>query len=287
MLLIKAIEGFEKNLKYKQSSNETIKSYMREMKYLNKYMSKQMNGMVYIDTITLKHLETYLEEKINKGLKATSINQVIYILRSFYNFLVKKDYVGKNIAVKLEILKTATKERQYLTEDEFGKLLENINHSIVKVIAITIFNTGLRISEIINLQLEDVVLQGQRVKVNQGKGNKDRTVPMNDTLKKILEEYLENTRPQVASTNFFATKRTGSISRPYINRRLKEAAKDAGIPKTVTAHILRHSFASYLLKKNVNLIEIQKLLGHNSLKTTAVYAHTNMDQLQKAVNVFN
>ena len=286
MLLLKAIDGFKKHLEYKQSSSETIKRYMKEMKYINRYLTKEVNGMVYIESITANQLQEFLKTKIDRGLKATTINQTIYILRSFYNYLVKKDYVSKNIATKLEILKTPTTEREYLTRKEFDTLLENINHSIIKTIAITIFNTGLRVSEIVNLKLSDVNLDTNLIKIRHGKGNKDRTVPINTKLKDILIEYLDDIRPIVTTDNFFATQKTGGISSAYINRVLKTAASDGDIEKNVSAHILRHSFASYLLKQDVNLIEIQKLLGHNSLKTTAIYSHTNMDQLQKAVNVF-
>ena len=287
MLLIKAIEKFKENLEYKQNSEDTISGYMKEMRYFNEYVSNQMNGMVYIESININHLEEYLQIKISKGLKATTINRKIYIFRSFYNFLVKKEYLDKNVAVKLEILKTPTKERQYLTKDEYDILLKNIDHSIVKVVAITIFNTGLRISEIVNLTLSDVDLKSGLIKVRNGKGKKDRTVPINTKLKDILDEYLKNIRPKSYNDNFFATKQSGKISRVYTNYILKDAAKKGEIGKVVTAHILRHSFASYLLKQGVSLVDIQKLLGHSSLETTAIYAHTNIDQLQKAVNVFN
>jgi len=286
MLLIKAIELFKRNLEYKQSSDETIIRYMKEMGYFNDYLSNELNGMVYLETITLNHLQDYLEEKINRGLQPSSINQIIYVFRSFYNFLVKKDYVLKNLAVKLEKLKTPTKEREYLTKKEFDQLLKAIDHAIVNVIAITIFNSGLRVSEIISLKLEDVNLKEKTIKVLSGKGDKDRTVPMNDNLVEVLRVYLENTRPMVSTNNFFATKHSGTISRAHINTILKNASKEANLNKKVTSHILRHSFASYLLKKDVNLVNIQKLLGHSSLKTTAVYAHTNMKQLEKAVDVF-
>lgn len=286
MLLVKAIELFKQNLEYKQCSNETINRYMKEMSYFNKYLSHELNGMVYIETITIHHLQDYLEEKINNGLKSSSINQIIYVFRSFYNFLVKKEYVLKNIAVKLERLKTPSKEREYLTKKEFNQLLKKIDHKIVRIAAITIFNTGLRVSEIISLTLEDVNLEKKTMKVVSGKGDKDRTVPMNDYLVGILEKYLKDTRPMVSTDYFFATKHSGTISRAHINKILKDASKAAKLNKKVTSHILRHSFASYLLKNDVNLVNIQKLLGHSSLKTTAVYAHTNMKQLEKAVDVF-
>ncbi len=100
----------------------------------------------------------------------------------------------------------------------------------------------------------------------------------------ILQEYLDKYRPDVQTDYFFATQKTGRVSSQYVNVKLKEASGKLGWNKPVSAHVLRHSFASNLIKKNNNLAYVQKLLGHADLRTTSVYTHAKMDELSDSVN---
>ena len=145
-------------------------------------------------------------------------------------------------------------------------------------------NTGLRISECLSLTLDDVDLDKSMIRVIQGKGGKDRNVPINQTLLPLLKDYRNNWRDAYGSDLFFATKKSGSLSNSYINTVIRNTVKKLGWKKQVSCHTLRHSFASSLVKKKVGLVEIQKLLGHSSLKVTSVYTHVDMDQLNEAVN---
>src|SRR5690606_12901956 len=140
----------------------------------------------------------------------------------------------------------------------------------------------MRISECLNLHVDDVDIEKGIIRVNQGKGNKDRTIPMNPKLKELFIDYVENWR--VPSSNFFATQISGSLSRTNVATVFRKTSKKLGLKQNVTAHILRHSFASNLVKKDVHLVKISKLLGHSSLKTTSIYVHSSMDDLQEAIN---
>lgn len=147
------------------------------------------------------------------------------------------------------------------------------------------YYSGLRVSECTNLTFEDLDLKNQVLHVRQEKGNRDRDIPICDELLEIPTNYLKNIRPNITSDYIFATKRSGELSGAYINRKLKEAVEALGWSKKVTSHIFRHSFASNLVKHDVNIYKIQKLLGHSNISVTGIYAHSNLDDLSKAVNV--
>lgn len=168
-------------------------------------------------------------------------------------------------------------------------MADAIDIYIIKVIVLFLYNTGLRISECRDLKIEDVDLEDRIIYVIEGKNKKDRVVPINDNLHKLLVDYIENHRDAPESNYFFATSQSGSgsISYPHIAFTLREAAAKAGIKKQVTCHILRHSFASALVKKKVGIVEISKLLGHSNLAATSVYTHTNIEALSEAVNTLN
>ncbi|SHJ37082.1 Phage integrase family protein [Parasporobacterium paucivorans DSM 15970] len=179
------------------------------------------------------------------------------------------------------------KERNYLTEEEVDATIEEIDNNLIRLMATFLFNTGLRISECLNLKMNAVDFKKRIIHVRQGKGKKDRVVPMNNKLYDLLLDYRDNWREAYTSDNFFATRRTGSISYSHVNSTIRKAAKQAGINKQVSCHILRHSFASALVKKNVGIVQIQKLLGHESLAVTSIYTHTNTEALSDAVNALN
>lgn len=164
------------------------------------------------------------------------------------------------------------------------ELLKVIEHPLINLVVRTLYNTGLRISECLDLTIDTVDLENKVIHVIAGKGNKDRIVPISDKLYAYLKSYVDTDRPTVETDNFFATAKTGKLSPQYVNLMLAIATKTLGWNKKVTCHILRHSFASRLVEQDVNLVQIQKLLGHSSLKVTSIYTHSSIDKLKSAVN---
>jgi integrase/recombinase XerD len=175
-------------------------------------------------------------------------------------------------------------ERTYLTEEEVVILTEELDHPLIQLVVKTLYYTGLRISECIHLTLDDVNFERNWIRVIEGKGGKDRTIPMNLKLKELLADYKENWRAEVETPYFFCTFKSGKLHRNYVNLVIRQALKRLDWNRKITAHTLRHSFASNLVKKEVNIVKIQKLLGHSSLTTTSVYTHTNLVELEDAVN---
>jgi site-specific recombinase XerD len=284
-LLNQAIPVFEEWLSMRGMSGETMRGYLVDINQFNRWMTSKSNSPVFVDEITARHVEEFVSYLTNeRGCKPRTVNRKINALSTFFQCMKKKKILSENPLEDFERVKVPDSERIYLNREEVEAIIQAIDHPVLHYFAMTMAYTGLRVSECINLTLHDVNLEDGYIQVINGKGGKNRTVPMSDRLKSKLQEYLKFHRPKTDSLFFFALKKTGTVSDQYVNRVLKEACKKAGITKHVTSHILRHSFASYLVKKDTHVAVIQRLLGHASVKTTSVYLHVHPNDLKEAVN---
>lgn len=279
-----AKEAFFQSMKNTQKSKETIRGYQVDLNQFQKMLSNNSNAPVFVDAITEEKIEQYRQSFVQRQLKPASINRKINSISSFCNFAVKKKWLAYNPAQDVDRVKGKSAERSFLKAEEIQKIIGAITQPVAKYVVILMSNTGLRISEATNLQLKDVDLNKKMVYVKEGKGGKNRTVPMNAALVTQMKQYLTTVRPKTNSLNFFATKKTGGISQQYVNKILKEACKKIGMDKDVTSHVLRHSFASNLVKNKVHVAVIAKALGHADVRTTSVYMHADQSDLEHAVN---
>ncbi len=288
MLFMDVVSKLFEYLSNIDRSPGTIEVYRKSFVIIRKFLEKRYNGPVYIEDITQDDLETFMRyAKEERQYSPNMRSKLFYALRTLYSFALKREIVNKNIALHMDFIRMPKKERSYLTENEAEMLIDKIPNRLIQLMAIFLFNTGLRISECLNLKMNAVDFEKRTIHVHEGKGGKDRIVPMNDKLFNLLVDYRDNWRESHKSDFFFATKRTGSVSYSYTNATIRSAAKKAGINKNVSCHLLRHSFASALVKRKVGIVEISKLLGHSSLAVTSVYTHTNLDALSEAVNTLN
>ncbi|MEK4712042.1 tyrosine-type recombinase/integrase [Sporosarcina sp. FSL K6-5500] len=284
LTLSQATIAFIEALKAKQMSNETVRGYSVDLKQLQGFLGKEANGPVFVDDISTEQLEAFQKTFQDRQCKTATVNRKINSVSSFFNYAVKKKWVPINPANDIERVKVQQAERIFLTKEEMHRIVENIDHPTVKYVVILMSNTGLRISECVHLTLTNVDLKKKVVHVIEGKGGKNRDVPMNDELVLAMKRYLADVRPNTSSVNFFALKKTGAVSQQYVNRVLKETCKNIGMKKDVTSHILRHSFASQLVKTDTHVAVIQRLLGHANIRTTSVYLHADQSDLEEAVN---
>ncbi len=285
MDLRKAIDLFKQHLNSKERSKQTVRGYYISLQDFLHYIERTLNGKVYLDEILLEHLEAYLIYRKDLGDQPISRNRALYIFRSFYQFLVKRELVEKDISQNLEPIKYQQKERPHLTMDEVQVLLSAIEHPLIRVAVTTLAYTGLRVSELCDLKIEDVNLSDKLLQVIEGKGKKNRTVPINDKLQEVLEDYLLHKSPDSKSPYFFSTTKTGRLSPQYINYCLRKTTKKLGWKNRITAHIMRHSFASNLVRNNAPLPSVQSLLGHSDLRVTSRYLHQKFNELTDAVNL--
>lgn len=284
MLLHKVIGLYRMYMITMDRSNETVKGYTIELNLLNKYLSEKYNSPVYIEDITLQELEEYLLVLKLKGHAPASRSRVVYIIRAFYSFCYKKDLINSNISLKLEAIPVPEKERTYLNESEINRIISAVQHPLMKLLLRTLYHTGMRISECINLELQDVDMAEGIITIRNTKGKKDRQIPIHEELLPDLRNYTDSWRKGKLNPYFFSLNNTFKISPDYVNKILHQVTNELNINKHVTCHILRHSFASSLVSKNVNIVSIQKLLGHRDLSTTSVYTHTNLNELKQVVN---
>lgn len=283
MLFVESIKQFGRYQANIERSPITIQAYYEDLTLLNRYLQEKYNGPVYLEDITQEDVENYLYYlKDVKRYQPISRKRVLGSMRSFFGYAYKSDWCDNNVTARLEPIKCQQKERHYLSEDEVNRFVNAIQHDLIRLVAQTLYYTGMRISECLNLQVEDVNLEENLIHIRHGKGNKDRFVPINSKLKELLVDYNENWR--TVSDHFFATRSSGSLSKTRVAKVFRDTTEALGWKKKVTAHILRHSFASKLVQNDVHLVKISKLLGHSSLKTTSIYVHSNMDDLKDAIN---
>lgn len=285
MLLDEAIEKFKRYLIVTDKSKETVRSYGMDLTNFLQFLEEKYNCPLYLEEVQVEDIEDYLYHLKKKNLQTASRSRNLYTLRSFWNYAFKNKLCKWNLAMAVEPVKIQKKERTYLSVDEVKTLIENIDHELIKIVVQTLYFTGLRINECLNLKIDDIDLNSKILHVIRGKGNKNRDIPINEQLLPILKGYLENGRVEAHSEYFFATKKSGKLSAPYVNTVLRDTVKSLGWKKHVTAHILRHSFASNLIKNGVNLVYVQRLLGHSNLKVTSIYTHANMEDLNESINL--
>lgn len=196
----------------------------------------------------------------------------------FFNYVVENDWAIKHIPFQ----KKHKTLPSILSQAEIKSFLSVIEDPKYYAIASTLYGSGLRLSECINLKIKDIDSSNMTITVRDGKGKKDRVTILSQTLLTTLRTYYRKSRVKPVSYLFPRKDDTGSpFSKRHIQQVIHDAGVKAGIQKSVSPHILRHSFATHLLEMGVNLRKIQVILGHRSLSTTAVYTHLTKDFLSE------
>ena len=253
-------------------SNNTLKSYQNDLKDFDTYFHGNLQNVSY------KDIQKYLSTIQEKNTR--TISHYITVINSFYTFLVNDNIISKNPCVNIKSPKLPKTLPTFLTEEEVDKLL-NINCQTPydyrnKAMLEILYATGLRISELCNLKITDVDINNSLVRVF-GKGRKERIIPVSDYALSYLEKYVRFYRNEIlrekTSDYLFISNSKTQISRQGFFKIIKKECNRAGIEKNVSPHVLRHSFATHLLKHGADLRVIQELLGHEDISTTQIYAH--------------
>jgi integrase/recombinase XerD len=257
-------EKMIEHLKIKGFSPKTIKAYTSCMKNFIKFIK--------IPPDKVEHNDIYLYQLDlvkNRKVSYCYFNQTVCALRFFYRHVCKKDWNIEHIAYQ----KKGFSLPHVINKQEVKSLLSQIDNIKHKAIVSTIYSAGLRLQEAVNLRVEDIDSKRLLLRVHQGKGRKDRYVMLSPILLKLLRKYYRNTYPKPITYLFTGSNHPNHIHPRHVQRIVQEARYKAGIKKQVTPHTLRHSFATHLLEDGVNIRIIQRLLGHRSLITTALYTH--------------
>ena len=278
----KYIEEFIDYLRFeKKYSENTISSYKRDLNKMNLYLKKDFIKLTKAD------IQKYIQN-LSKNESSNTISRTISSLKSFYKFLEINKYTNTNPLTTIISPKTARKLPKVLSEEEVNKLLDiNLNNDFDyrnKAMLELMYSSGLRVSELINLTVNDVDIKNSLVRIF-GKGSKERVVPLNDYATEALNNYILYHRPklfkQKENNYLFLNNHGNQMTRQGFFKTLKKIAKEKGIKSELSPHTLRHSFATHLLKYGADLRSIQELLGHSDISTTQIYTHITNEMLEK------
>lgn len=274
-------------------SENTIGAYRRDLKKYQLYMQDQK--IAHIDFIDRQTIQECLGSLINQGASAKSIARFISTIRSFHQFALREKYAAKDPTVLIETPKYEKKLPDVLDVEEVIQLLETPdltknNGYRDRTILELLYATGMRVTELIQIEIDDVNLIMGFVKVF-GKGNKERIIPLGDTVIEYLDTYINNVRSQLLKktvTNvLFLNLHGRPLTRQGIWKLIKQYGLRANINKSLTPHTLRHSFATHLLENGADLRAVQEMLGHSDISTTQLYTHVSKTQIRQMYNQFH
>jgi integrase/recombinase XerD len=293
------VEDFLQFLRHERGlSDNTAKTYAA---LLGKFIAwAKKEKVADWGSVELKHLTGFLQSErtrpladepkaSNKRLSGESIYLEIAALRAFYKFAENEKMLGVNVAENLSLPRRWKRLPKALSNDEIEKLLkpeepatpENLCDQAVLELA---YASGLRLSELKNLRLEQLHLEAGFINVI-GKGNKERVVPVGRQAVQALHRFIESGRPKLTNpktpANVFLTKRGTPFAAVTLWLRIKNRVRRAGVGRNITPHMLRHSFATHLLEHGADLRVIQELLGHASIGTTEIYTHVTGNRLRE------
>lgn len=274
----------------------STKSYEHDLRrYLNFLYNDQK--LERLDGVESRHIEAYIEMLTNMNLAVSTISRNISSIRGFHSFAVVEKLTESNPAELIGLPQKAQTLPDVLTADEVNTILQTPDRTTkagIRDAAImeTLYATGIRVSELVGLELNHLYFEIGFVQVT-GKGNKERLVPMGNVARKALEDYLDKARPEwvkdheKAHNRVFLNQNGGPISRMSIWNIVNKAAERAGIEKNIYPHIFRHSFATHLLEGGADLRAVQEMLGHSSILTTEIYTHVDRSLLHQMHREFH
>lgn len=271
------IQDFIDYLESRQVSKNTLLSYKRDINQLSAYLEKADKKMF---EATEEDLMAYIAYMQTIGKSNATISRSIASMKAFYRYLLKLKLVESNIAEKLSSPKVEKKELSILSVSEVENLLEQPNLTDLKgqrdkAMLEILYATGIRVTELISLNLSDLNLNAGHIKVK--KKNKERIIPLGNTTIKYLRDYVENARPLLIKTedeqSLFINANGQKMTRQGFWKILKQYKEEAHIDKELTPHTIRHSFAVHMLQNGAEIKTVQELLGHTDVASTLMYTH--------------
>jgi integrase/recombinase XerD len=272
-------------------SPNTIHSYSLDLKKLFLFYHKEKISWLKASE---GDLIKFIHQHSRADLSSRSLARLISSTRSFYRFLVLDGLIAKSPAANLSTPKLWLDLPKFLTEQEVKNLLaqpkgKNIRGQRDKAMLELLYATGLRVSELVSLKLKDLNLE-QGYVLCQGKGGKERIVPLGHSAQEALREYLQKARPKFLKRDdpsLFLSSRGKAFTRQGFWKMLKRYGSQAGLEKKISPHVLRHSFATHLLERGADLRSVQLMLGHSQITTTQIYTHVSRKHLREVYNKYH
>lgn len=273
-------------------SENTRESYLNDVAKLMRYLNE---NNITIKDVTLDTLHNFIAALHDLGITPRSQARIISGIKSFFRFLKLENHIKSNPTLLLESPRIGRKLPEVLSIEEIDNMISCIDLSSNegqrnRAIIETLYSCGLRVSELVNLEINKIFLEEEYV-VIKGKGNKERIVPISPVAIHEIKLYLDDRQHldiKPGEENILFLNRRGSrLTRVMIFYIIKQLAELAGIRKEISPHTLRHSFATHLLEGGANLRAIQQMLGHESIATTEIYIHIDRTRLRDEILTYH
>lgn len=290
------IKGFKAYLQIERSlSQNTIDAYIKDVEKLVQFIEfKNLN--ISLLKVEKKHLVEFINWINELVLSPTSQARIISGIKAFYKYLLMEDLITQNPTELIESPKLGRKLPDFLSLDEINKIIDAIDRSTPegernKAMLETLYSCGLRVSELINLKISNILFEQGFVRV-VGKGDKERIVPIGSVALKYVKNYLDHVRVhqkiQKGHEDFvFLNRRGKQLTRVMVFTIIKDLAQKAGISKNISPHTFRHSFATHLIEGGADLRAVQEMLGHQSITTTEIYTHLDSQYLKDTILMYH
>lgn len=272
----------------KNYSALTVNAYQNDLENFSEFINDEYETN-YINNVNYSQLRSWIVSLVEKGLSNRSINRKVSALNSYYKFLLKIGDIETNPLAKHKALKTSKKIQVPFSEKEIATVLDDLHFENNfegirnKLIIELFYSTGIRRIELVELKLTSVDIDNKTLKV-LGKRNKERIVPLLETVLQTLCKYLKTRKELDCITDedsLFLTKKGAKIYETLVYRIINDYFSKASSKVKKSPHILRHSFATHMLNQGADLNAVKELLGHSSLAATQVYTHNSITELKK------
>ena len=274
-------------------ADHTLESYSRDLQRLGAFAAVRQEPVERLDRRDLEH---FVDGLMNEGLSPRSVARTVAAVRGFYRFAVLSRHLTSNPADDLQSPRAWPALPKFLGVEEIERLIRQPDVSTPRglrdrALIEALYATGLRVSELIRLRASDLNLDAGYLSTT-GKGSKQRIVPIGEQATEWLVKYIRDGRPALLGKRtspwlFVNAKRGGRLSRVGFWKILKEYGRKAGLPRALSPHVLRHSFATHLLEHGADLRSIQMMLGHADLSTTQIYTHVLEARLRAVYDRFH
>ena len=274
-------------------SKLTLEAYAHDLQAFQDFLKEK--GIERPKDVKVKDIEEFLDRLAENGLSARSRARILTTIRTFFKFLTYTRRLKENPLSLIESPKFEKKLPQTLTFDEVEALLSQPNSKTARGIRDTailelLYATGMRVSELVHLKLNQLYLEEGYIQV-VGKRGKERIIPIGSRAKEALDKYLHKVRPQLlkgkSSPYLFIGYKGRPLTRQGLWEIIKKYTRQAGIFKEISPHTLRHSFATHLLEGGADLRAVQTMLGHASITTTQIYTHVTKEHLREVYAKFH
>ncbi len=290
------VKHFNDYLRLEQSlSDNTITAYCHDIELFMQHLESSGHSLS-ITSITNRDLENFFAALYDIGIAASSQARILSGMKSFYKYLLQEKICDSDPTQLISFPTIGRHIPEVLSYEEIVSMIDCIdlsdrfghrNKAIIEVM----YGCGLRVSEVISLNISDIYIKDEFIKVF-GKGSKERLVPIGRKTLKELTNYTKGARlhqdikPKFSDKVFISVRGT-SLTRQSVFLLVKSLAEKAGIKKTISPHTLRHSFATHLLEGGADLRAVQQMLGHSSISTTEIYTHVSDDYLRQVIMEFH